>query len=365
MIAGIAGAFAALVLAAYWLTVGLSLAHLRRGRRGDAAKPITLLRPVCGLDPLDELTLGSSFELSPSPVEVIFCVADASDPVVPLVHRLMAAHPEQPARLLVGEDRISGNPKLNNLEKGWQAAPTDWIAMADSNLLLPKDYLAQLSGAWREDTGLVSSPAVGRDPQGIWARLECAFLNGNQARVQLAADQLGMGFAQGKTLFWHRPLLDAAGGLAALGHDLAEDVASTKVVRAAGKVVHLTPAPFAQPIGQRSLKAVWGRQLRWSQVRYQGFAGLFLLEPLNGPIMPVLALVGTGQTGIAALWLAGWYGAEALLARRAGWPMGPADLLAAAMRDAMLPILWLATFGRKGFEWRGTAMTTPPSAKAG
>ena len=46
--------------------------------------------------------------------ELIFCVASAADPVVALVRSLIAEHPDVPARILVGDERISANPKLNN-----------------------------------------------------------------------------------------------------------------------------------------------------------------------------------------------------------------------------------------------------------
>ena len=132
--------------------------------------------------------------------------------MVPLVERLIAAHPGAAARLLVGDDRISGNPKLNNLAKGWAAARHDWIVMTDSNVELPPDYLAILFARWTPGTGLVSSPPAGTRPEGFWAALEAAFLNTYQARWQLAADQIGLGFAQGKNLFWRRDILDDAGG---------------------------------------------------------------------------------------------------------------------------------------------------------
>ena len=47
----------------------------------------------------------------------------------------------------------------------------------------------------------MSAPPVGSHPDGFWAALECAFLNTYQARWQYFADTLGLGFAQGKTLF--------------------------------------------------------------------------------------------------------------------------------------------------------------------
>jgi ceramide glucosyltransferase len=170
-----------------------------------------------------------------------------------------------------------------------------------------------------------------------------------------------MGFAQGKNLFTTRDLVEGSGGLATLGRDLAEDVACTKMVRAAGLRVRLVARPFAQPIGRRTFGAVWGRQLRWSRVRWQGFPGLFLIEPLSGPALPLLALVvaavwGGEPLAVPLLFAALWYGAEALMLRCMGWPCGLRDWLAMVLRDAMLPVLWAATFAARGFVWRGTAM---------
>lgn len=340
-----------------------ALVGFRLGRprpRPDTGTPfITLLRPARGLDPFDAETLGSSFTQDYPAYEVVFCVAHHDDPVIPLLHDLMARHRKVPSRLLLGEDAISENPKLNNLHKGWQGTTARWVAMADSNLILPPDYLRTLLATWQPETGLVSSPPVGIRPEGMAGHLECAFLNGNQARLQLAADSLGAGFAQGKTLFWRRDLLDAAGGLAALGHDLAEDAAATKLVRRTGKRVSLTALPFAQPIGRRSLRSVWDRQLRWSRVRRDGFPLLFLAEPLNSPLLPLAACAAAFGPLPALAMLTLWYLAEAGLMRLAGWPCGWRDLAALPLRDALMLPLWLATFASRTITWRGTAMAPP------
>ena len=126
--------------------------------------------------------------------------------------------------------------------KGWRAAAHDWIVIADSNVLMPPDYIQRLFASWRADTGLVASPPVGCMPHGFWAEIECAFLNTYQARWQYFADTLGFGFAQGKTMFWRRAVLEHAGGIRALAADPAEDAASTKIVRAAGLKVRLVDA---------------------------------------------------------------------------------------------------------------------------
>ncbi|MGD0025382.1 MAG: glycosyltransferase, partial [Xanthobacteraceae bacterium] len=166
--------------------------------------PVSLVRPLCGIDNYAADTLRSTFDLDYPHYEILFCVASAKDPVVPLVEALIAKHAGASARLLVGDERVSANPKLNNVLKGWRAAAHQWIIIADSNVLMPPDYIQLLFASWRADTGLVASPPIGCRPQGIWAELECAFLNTYEARWQYAADALGFGFAQGKTMLWRR-----------------------------------------------------------------------------------------------------------------------------------------------------------------
>lgn len=320
------------------------------------APRITLLRPVCGVEPFDRETLGSSYALDYPAFELIFCVADPADPAVALVAELIAEHPQVAARLLVGEDAITANPKLNNLAKGWDAAEGELVVMADSNLLLPPDYLWQLVKAMGPGVGLVSCPPVAVRPVGVWAGLECAFLNGTQIRLQMAADALGFGFVHGKTMMWERAFLNRHGGLRALGDRLAEDVAATRLVRRYGLRVAMPITPFAQPVGQRSLAQVWQRQLRWSKIRREGYPAVFLLEPLNGAMFPLLAAgLAFGPWAAAALATI-WYGAEIALARLEGWPYHRSDFLLFPLRDLMVPAIWLATLRNTKFEWRGNAM---------
>jgi ceramide glucosyltransferase len=325
--------------------------------------PASIVRPVCGLDNFLEETLRTSFELDYPDYELVFCAASGRDPAVPLVQKLMATHPDVPARLLVGDDRVSQNPKLNNCVKGWRAARHEWIALADSNVLMPRDYLQRLLAAWQPDTGLVCSPPAGCRPVGFWAQVECAFLNTYQARAQYFADTLGIGFAQGKTMLWRRSDLEAAGGIAALGNAIAEDAASTKVVRAAGLRVRLTDAPFGQPLGRRSFTDMWRRQTRWARLRRACFPLFFAPEILGGAVLPLLAAgyaaheadVSVAAT-VAAL-AAVWYGAEMALARAARWHLTPAYPIHAVLRDLLLPVLWVDGWVGTGFVWRGHQMS--------
>ena len=324
--------------------------------------PVSLVRPLCGIDNYAADTLSSTFNLDYPHYEILFCVAAAKDPVVPFVKRLMAGNPSRPARLLVGDDQVSANPKLNNVVKGWRAARHDWIVIADSNVLIPCDYLERLFASWRDDTGLVASPPVGCRPDGIWAEVECAFLNTYQARWQYIVDAFGYGFAQGKTMLWRRADLDAAGGIGALGKEAAEDAAATKVVRGAGLKVRLVDRPFAQPLGRRSVSEVWNRQLRWARLRRASFLLFFLPETFSGGVIPMIGVgflagvfglpVTLCVTGFAAL----WYGAEMALAAAAGWHVSALSPVCGLIRDLMLPVLFVAALRGNDFVWRGNRM---------
>ena len=255
-------AFCIIATVVHVASIAIAIFRLRRNSLGEAPfqqelPPVSLVRPLCGLDNYAADTLRSTFDLDYPHYEILFCVAAANDPVVPLVENLIAQYPSANARLLIGDDRVSGNPKLNNVVKGWRAARHDWIVLADSNVLMPRDYIRQLFASWRADTGLVASPPVGCCPQGIWAELECAFLNTYQARWQFVIDSFGRGFAQGKTMLWRRADLESAGGIAALGKEVAEDAAATKIVRGSGLKVRLVDRPFVQPLGWRGAAEVW------------------------------------------------------------------------------------------------------------
>lgn len=363
----LAAAFAAITTALHIATIVNAARRCRPAREAMVAAPdappVSVVIPVCGLDNFAEQTLRSAFLLDYPIYEIGFCVARADDPVIPLVRFLIAAHPGHDARVLIGDERISINPKLNNLVKGWREARYDWIALPDSNVMMPRDYLQRLQAARREDTGLVCSPPIGSVPDNIWAELECAFLNTYQARWQYFADSLGAGFAQGKTMMWRRADLEQAGGIRALGREVAEDAASTKIVRASGLRVRLVDPPVRQPLGSRRAGDVWRRQNRWARLRRASFPLFYAPEILSGGFPPLAAIVFAAiQLEISAfaagaLFLTIWYGSELALCWKARWPLSRWTLPCALMRDLMLPVLWVSAMAGNGFEWRGNDMS--------
>jgi ceramide glucosyltransferase len=341
--------------------------RIQRGRPGlRPPEGVSILRPVCGLEHRIEATLGSSFHIDHPRYEVLFCVAAEDDPAVPIIRRLMREHPEVPARLLVGDEGRVANPKLDNLLKAWDIAAHDWIVLADSNVLLPPDYLDRLFACWTERCAFVCSAAVGVDAQSPAAELEAAFLNTHEARWLLAVDEFGYGFVQGKTILLRRSDLDSVGGLAALASEVAEDAAATKIARGRGRIVRVATEPFAQPLGPRSFVDVWRRQLRWARLRTLSFPAVYCLElPAGG--LPPLAL-GCGLAGAAVLPWGGvvammllWYGAEALLAYAYAWPLRLRTPLYWIARDLLLPVLWISGWTVRRYQWRGHAIEVRPT----
>jgi len=361
----------AFCLSATALHVGTAALGIYRCRRRRELMPVpanaalvSILRPVCGLDAYDEATLRSGFALDYPDFELVFCCVDADDPAARLVNRLIAEHPNVRAELLIGNHTISANPKLNNLVKGWSRAGGEWVVFADSNVLMPPDYIQRLIAAWRPGVGIVCAPPIGCLPHGFWAELECAFLNTYQARWQYAADSVGFGFAQGKTMFWRRRDLDRAGGIEVLNAEIAEDAAATKLVRGLGLRAALVDAPFVQPLGGRTARQVWSRQTRWARLRRMTFPACFSAEVLTGCLLPIAAGAWAADAlelptvavvaGLAAI----WFGSEAALARAAGWHLSASSPLAWALRDLMLPAVWAHAWLSQSYQWRGNAIDT-------
>jgi ceramide glucosyltransferase len=328
-----------------------------------AAPPVSIVRPLRGLESFSEETLGSTFTLDYPSYEILFCVQCANDPVIGLVERLIAAHPHVPAKLLIGDDYVSVNPKLNNCVKGWDAARFDWVVLADSNALLPPDYIQTMLAAFRDDTALSISMPIGSRPEGFWAEVECAFLNTFQARWQYGAEAIGVGFAQGKNMMWRREVLERAGGIRALGSEIAEDAASTKIIRAQKMKVQLVDMPFEQPLGHRTAHEVYSRHVRWARLRRVTFPAYFAPEFMNGSFAPVLTcayaahLFDASAPLVAALTLATLYGAELALARIARWRLSWRTPFALMTRDILLPVMFVDACLFDDFVWHGNAMT--------
>lgn len=324
---------------------------------------ISVVRPVNGLEFDVERCLESSFLLDDPSFELIFCAQADADPVIPLLRQLMARYPSVPARLLCGDDRISANPKLNNMAKGWDAAKGGWVLFSDGNTILPPCHLARHMAAWTPNAGVVTTVFIGERPESFWAEVECAFLNQYQARWwYFAACVLPSSFCHGKSMLVRRDQLEAAGGMPSLTQKLAEDIALAALVRAGGSDIVAVWRPVAQPLGPRSASTVIDRQTRWARLRRLSYPDAFALEILSGPLLPIaagaaLASILGGSGSAAMLALAGiWYGSELAFAKATRFHVSRWSLPASVLRDAAIPAIWLYALVGRNFRWSGKAV---------
>lgn len=380
----LAGAIAALaLLAAHGFHIWTAVLAARRLRRrclepgADAGAPVpaaslpfvSIMVPVAHVDDSTPRCLETAFGIDHPHFELLFCVPGDDHPAIAIIAALMSKHPGIAARLLTGRGQFSFNPKLDNLDKAWpETLHSEWIIIADANIMMPPDLARQLFAVWRDDTGLTCSPPIGTQSMSLGSDIESAFLNTFHARMLYAADALGIAFAHGKAMLLRRSLLDAENGLRTLAFEVAEDSAATKLVRARGLSVRLVDRPFAQPLGRRTLADAWHRHLRWAQLRRQSFPVLFAGEILLTSAVPAVAAIvlavemGLSPVLACAASLALWLGVETALAWAASWPMRVTYPIGCLGRDLMVTAIWPLAWFRQRYRWRDNEvdMTTAP-----
>ena len=368
-----AAPLAAILTIAFMLHFATAIVAARRLRAAPASRtygdsqrrpPVSLIIPIAGLERSEIETALSAFDIRYPDFQLLFCAFDEDEPRLASLRQRIAASPHVKAKLLIGRARVSANPKLDNIEKGWTAARAELIAMVDGNVVFPPDLIDRLLAVWDASTGLSTSALIGVKPLGVWAEVECAFLNTYHVRWQLSADYLDGGFANGKAMLLRRDLLVDRGGFRGLSFDIAEDSAATKIVRAANLKVRLVDRPLEQPVGRRSMAQVWRRQLRWAQLRRRSFPFVFLCECLTTAATPLLAGLGLASLvgwsfGWTLLSIAtAWYGVEAALASAVGWPWSPLSFVACVIRDGMALAIWPIALAKSRYLWRGNFIDT-------
>ena len=183
-----------------------------------SSPPVTLLKPLHGMEPRLRQNLESFFRQSYRNYEIIFGARSAHDPALAVVEDLLHEYPDTSAQIVISGEPKWPNPKVCNLHKMLAAASHQYLIISDSDVEVPPDYIAQvLQPLLEADTGMVTCLYRGVPTRGLWARLEALGMSVELTSGVLAADMLeGMKFALGPTMAVRRDALDAIGGFAAL-----------------------------------------------------------------------------------------------------------------------------------------------------
>jgi ceramide glucosyltransferase len=345
-----------------WASAALALRLRPSPPPRHGAADFSIVAPLAGADDASEFYIGRLAELSRAGAEVLICVASELDAAVA---QTRAHWPDAP--ILVGSDDTF-NPKLNNVRKGLEAATRPVVALCDAGIALSAGELAAAAAALSDEVGLVLALKASERPQGFAAEMECAYINGHQARFLLAADRLGMPVASGGVTILSREVLQRIGGHQGFLDYIADDYSVVRAVRdRVGRTTWLANVMPRMPVGGRRWSEVWRRQVRWGSTRLNlptEVMALVLFEPAIGwlasGLAGIMALLAAGAgTGLVAFAIvahtAAWLAAEAWFLAGYALPFGPRAWVAALAREILMPVLAAQSWcGRHKIDWRGT-----------
>jgi ceramide glucosyltransferase len=323
--------------------------------------PLTLLKPLKGSDAATEDCLRSWFtQQYGGPVQLLFGVAEADDPVCGIVRKLLQEFPGSDAQLVVCGPPPGANAKVCQLMELERLAKHDLIIISDADVRVPPDLLSNVVAPLEEpEVGLVNCFYRLANPTTLAMQWEAIAINADfWSQVLQSRSLKPIDFALGAVMAARRKQLAEIGGFKALTDCLADDYQLGNRIVRCGYRITLSPVVvecWSAPMGWA---AVWKHQLRWARtirvcqpVPY--FFSLLsnatlwpLLWLLARPAAPVLACaLGCGLIrALTALNLEG-----RLTRNRPTYAHG----LLAPVKDLLQTAVWLLAFLGNRIEWRG------------
>jgi ceramide glucosyltransferase len=379
-----AGALHALLLAAVAASVVYALGAVRCldafRRRAPAPAafrpPVTVFKPVCGLEAGLYRNLRSFCDQDYPAYQVLFGVQDEGDPAIGIVRRLIAEFPGADIALIIGDAAGAaggGNPKVGNLGNMHDAARHDFFVIADSDMRVGATWLAEVMAPFGDPgVGAVTCLYKATPVGGLPSRLACMFINEwFFPSVLVSASMREIRFCFGATMAVRRNLLRRIGGFASLSQHLADDHMLGRMVSALGYRVALSRHVVENIVHERSFGHLFRHELRWSRtvrtVEPLGHAFSFLMY--GAPLALAAALVArmTGDDGGFGLWLV--LSAMTLrvgMRKAARRTLGlPEDrtLWLVPLRDALCLAVWAASFVAPTVHWRGRRFVVEPAGR--
>jgi ceramide glucosyltransferase len=340
----------------------------RAGKNSPAASeflpPVSILKPVRGLDPDAYANFASFCRLDYPEYEILFCVGDTADPALPVLQRLALDFPRVSIRIIVGSGRQATNDKCAKLARLTDEAASEFLVINDSDVRVEPDYLRRLIAPLADPkVGAVTTlyvPIEGQTSISWVQRLqEAGMLSEFYPGLFVAKELDGVKFALGPTIATRRSYLREFGGYAAIENRPADDLLIGRLTAEQGREVVLLPYAITTVPDYQSLGELFFKRLRWMTVmrhmRPAGHLGLIFTLGLPWTIFALIlapnALIAWSFLGgylfvrFALTLLIGQFG----LRQRGVWR----NMLFVPLWDAMATLIWLTSFTRRTIRWRG------------
>jgi ceramide glucosyltransferase len=331
-----------------------------------AAEPVSILKPLAGLDADLELNLRTFFEQDYPAFEILFAVREPVDPAVAVVEKLRQEYPGVPSRLLVTGEPPYPNAKVFSLDRMLQVSAHDLVVMSDSDIRVTPDLLKTIAAEFQDpQLGVATCPYRAIAGPGLWSKIEAIGMNTDFLAGILVARMLeGMRFAVGPTIAARRHALESIGGFDRLKDYLAEDFVMGKFAAEAGHGVSLSSYVIEHHIGTSAdFRHNAAHRLRWARStrrsRPAGYLGQLFTMPVPlallvtawnpswWPVLPVTLAI----RGVAA-----WTVGELVLRARLNWLLLP-------LEDIVGFCFWIAGFFGNTITWRGRRYRLEPDGR--
>ncbi len=318
-------------------------------------EPVSILKPLAGLDTGLESNLRTFFEQDYPAYEILFAVQEAGDPAAEVIEKLRREYPHIAARLLITGESPYPNAKVYALDLMLEAARHDLVVMSDSDTRVTPRMLATVAAEFKNPRlGVATCPYRAVPGASFWSRLEAVGMNTDFIAGILVARMLeGMRFAVGPTIVARRNVLQSMGGIERLKDYLAEDFVMGKFAAEAGHDVILSSYVIEHHIGAADIRRSVAHRLRWARStrrsRPLGYLGQLLTMPLplallvcaaNAAWWPVLVL------SLVTRGLAAYVISARVLRVKLNWPLLPVE-------DLTNFCVWIAGFFGNTVVWRG------------
>jgi ceramide glucosyltransferase len=322
--------------------------------------PLSVLKPLAGLDLGLESNLRTFFEQDYRECELLFAVRTEADPAVPVVRRLQAEFPGVASRLLFVGEPPYANAKVWSLERMTEAARHEILVMSDSDIRVTPEFLRVMAAEFGADpqVGVTSCPYRAVPGAGSGASLmEAIGMNTEFLSTAVVARMVeGMRFALGPTLSARKQVIAEIGGWAYLAEYLAEDFVIGNAAAEKGWTVLFSSYVIEHHIGAQTWRGNAIHRLRWfrstRRSRPAGYVGQLFTNPLPLVLLmwaarpewwPVAVAVTVARV-LAAVATAGWILHDRLTLR--WWFLVP-------VQDVISFVFWVAGFFGNTILWRG------------